>query len=177
MLAVREVPRSPGKVPRSDPEVPRSFSCLSPAVLNPRCHATPSPPQPPKLPRSPGKVPRSVLVLPRSSLSRRPIRASLGLAVLYPRCHATPSPPQPPKLPRCLGSPFCRQAERSEGSRPQRGRPKGAPAAVSPLSRTAAVSFRSAALATLERSDRRCFAAILQPRSAAMLRAKRPRSV
>ena len=50
-------------------------------------------------------MPRSVSVLPRSPLSRRPIRASLGLAVLYPRCHATPSsPPSPPnpKVPRSV---------------------------------------------------------------------------
>ena len=75
-------------------------------------------------------------VLPRSTLSRssfyggvypgrrraRPSALRLGphgLPALQTQRQVPPSPP------------FCRQAERSEGSRPQRGRPKGAPAAVS----------------------------------------------
>ena len=42
-------PRSPIRVDDpAAPDPPRSFSCLSPAVLYPRCNATPSPPSPPK---------------------------------------------------------------------------------------------------------------------------------
>ena len=65
------------------PDPPRRFSCLSPAVLTARCHATPSPPSlrplPQKVPRSSSEVPRSLgprfcrdawfPVLPRSPLS------------------------------------------------------------------------------------------------------------
>ena len=100
-----EVPRPPCPTrprvvasPRSAaPDPPRSFSCLSPAVLYPRCNATPSPPspyaplpraeKPPRssadLPRRAPDLPRSIPDLPRSSDEvprRAPIRASLGPA-------------------------------------------------------------------------------------------------
>jgi len=79
-------PRSPIRVDDpAAPDPPRSFSCLSPAVLYPRCNATPSPPKPPhagvrhrylsslpmlavrEVPRSVSVLPRSSSVLPRSS--------------------------------------------------------------------------------------------------------------
>ena len=69
---VPDAPSRRGVARSAAPCYPRVLR-LSPAVLNPRCHATPSPPSPPNLPRSPvelprssGEVPRWVFKLPRS---------------------------------------------------------------------------------------------------------------
>ena len=66
------------------PDPPRRFSCLSPAVLTARCHATPSPPSPPKLPRSPVELPRSSDELPRwvFKLPRSGLKVPRSVSVL-----------------------------------------------------------------------------------------------
>ena len=65
---------------------------LSPAVLNLRCHATPSPPSPPKLPRSPVELPRSSDELPRwvFKLPRSGLKVPRSVSVL-PRFAAMPA--------------------------------------------------------------------------------------
>ena len=91
---------------------------------------TPRDPPPPTVPDAPSRrgvaasrdpVGRGVPTAPRITGKRSPDRFALPSAALRSESAA---------LGFCSAA-FCRQAERSEGSRPQRGRPKGAPAAVS----------------------------------------------